>query len=155
MTEISKIQLSYAGSLRPIGPKTDAGQLVLPETVIASVKYSDRSSAEFVYKLRNQQLKLISLFMNNEAEGINSLDTSRIKLPAVAKRVVREINAGVMSKLSAETKEDLAQSYWSEYICGGAPRQLIMKMKGWSRSNANHHIKKLASAGLIPAGRGN
>ena len=155
MLEISNIQLSYADNMHPIGPKTTAGQLVLPETVIASVKYSDRSSAEFVYKLRDQQLKLISLFMNNEADGINSIDTSRIKLPAVAKRVVREINAEVISKLSPETKEGLAQSYWSEYVYGGAPRQLIMSMKGWSRSNANHHIKKLASAGLIPADRGN
>jgi predicted transcriptional regulator len=155
MPEISKIQLSYADNMHPIGPKTAAGQLVLPEVVIASVKYSDGSSAEFVYKLREQQLRLISLFMNNEAEGINSVDTTRIKLPAVAKRVVQEINAGVISKLSVETKEGLAQSYWSEYICGGAPRQLIMKMKGWSRSNANHHIKKLASVGLVPADRGN
>jgi hypothetical protein len=154
--EISKIEVIWdRDSMHPIGPATAAGQLALPGTAMAVVKYSDGSSATFVYKFSGQQLKLVSLMMHNEAEGLNSLDTSRIKLPAVAKRVVREINAEVISKLSIETKEGLAQGYWSEYVYGGAPRQLIMKMKGWSRSNANHHIKKLASAGLIPADRGN
>lgn len=155
MTSIISITVEWdrARKLTPIGPKTAAGQLVMPDALTAEVRYANHISAKYTFKLIDGKLRLMAIQAENPLYGLNSVDLINIKIPAIAKEAVKEVNREVLSKLSTTTQEELAQCYMSEYICGGAPRQLLMSMRGWSRSNTNFHIKKLEKAGLIPEDR--
>lgn len=44
----------------------------------------------------------------------------------------------------------LVQLYWFEHLTWGAPRSAIMKATGWSRTNANYHIRRLAKSYDLP-----
>lgn len=152
MSRIKSIDISWNKSAKMIavGPKTSAGQLVMPKMTTAKVGYENGIYVRYVFRFTDNKLKLILLEAMNVSGGINTYDLVQMEIPAIAKTVVEAVNSEVISKLSVSTKEGLAQAYMSEYICGGAPRKLLMEMTGWSRSNSNFHIRNLEKLGLIP-----
>ena len=44
----------------------------------------------------------------------------------------------------------LAELYWFEHISWGSPRSAIMQYTGWSRANANWHLRKIAKEFPLP-----
>lgn len=44
----------------------------------------------------------------------------------------------------------LVQLYWFEHLTWGSPRSAIMAVTGWSRANANYHIRRLAKSYDLP-----
>lgn len=52
---------------------------------------------------------------------------------------------------NAEIPDDyLAQLYWFEHLTWGSPRLAIMAVTGWSRANANYHIRRLTKYYDLP-----
>ena len=47
----------------------------------------------------------------------------------------------------------LAQLYWFEFVGWGSPRASIMSYMGWSRANANFHIKRINKLFPLPGAR--
>lgn len=51
----------------------------------------------------------------------------------------------------SEIQEDyLVQLYWFEHATWGSPRSAIMELTGWSRANANYHIRRLTKYYDLP-----
>lgn len=151
------------GPLVPFGPTdADGFQLSLPAKTTWLVEYTDPDmgfSAEYTFAFDGERLRLNSMKINEPGNpgGYISTDAlTRLRIPKILHDVVYHYNSYLPSKLNTLSLKDtttLAQYYYAEFACDGAPRKSLMEYMDWSRTNANYHITKFAKAGLIPENR--
>ncbi|MFY9238168.1 MAG: hypothetical protein WAO78_04710 [Roseovarius sp.] len=148
-----------------VGPTSGVIQpLQVPSDFLYSVVIPDLPSVEVGGVWDGDRLRVTQLSMNHEG-GLNATHLIKIKLPnlvsAVAAHAIPDAELWT-SKESLEKfpplgKNDqysrLAQLYWFHHLSWGAPRQVIMEFTGWSRNNANFHLKQISQLIGLPASR--
>lgn len=148
-----------------VGPTSGVIQpLQVPSDFHYSATMPDLPSLEIAGVWDGDRLRVTQLSMNHEG-GLNATHLIKIKLPdlvsAVAAHAIPDSELWT-SKESFEKfpplgKHDqysrLAQLYWFHHLSWGAPRQVIMEFTGWSRNNANFHLKQISQVIGLPASR--
>lgn len=140
------------------GPKKSGGrleQLRLPELATKTVEYKESGiKVECELKFDGTRLIVSSTTISN-ISGVSTADLTRLKLPKLLREYVYEHNPELSDLIKNKDVDEasLGQLYWAEYVCGGAPRDLIMTQLGIARSTANYHLKNLSKSGLVPKNR--
>ena len=137
------------------GPKNSGGsldQLRLPELATKTVEYKESGiKVECELKFDGTRLFVSSTTVSS-ISGVSTADLTRLKLPKVLREYVYEHNPELLDLIKNKDvdKLSLGQLYWAEYVCGGAPRDVVMTQLGVARTTANYHLTKLSKAGHLP-----
>lgn len=85
---------------------------------------------------------------------VSTVFLTKLSLPKIIRKIAEKAipNSGYWARLqdTAPTDEYLVQLYWFEHLTWGKPREAIMKATGWSRPNANYHLRRLSKKYLLP-----
>ena len=109
-----------------------------------------------------ERLEIERLTIESKSSYVASRDLTQLALPQVMNKVVstvvleaRDIEKQLKSTLldKPDGPAFLAQLYWFEFVRWGSPRALIMSYMGWSRANANFHMKKINKLFPLPGTR--
>jgi len=109
-----------------------------------------------------ERLEIERLTIESNSSYLASRDLTQLALPQVMNKVVSTVvpEARAIEKQIKSTLLDkpdgpafLAQLYWFEFVGWGSPRVSIMSYMGWSRANANFHIKRINKLFPLPGAR--
>lgn len=146
------------GKLIYFGPESSGSiaQLKLPAFATRLVDYEEHGfSVEYTFLFDGARLNLgaMNIIRVINPNGISTKSLTELQIPKVMQELVYSYNPtlDVAARRKDRTTEDLIQAYLAEYACSGSPRRAVIERTGWSRSNANFHLKKLAKASLIPS----
>jgi len=146
------------GKLVYFGPESngDITQLKLPTSSTRLVDYEEHGfSIEYFFTFDGKRLSLsmMTVIRVTNPNGITTKALTELQIPKVMQELVYSYNPSldISARRKDRTTEHLVQAYLAEYACSGSPRRAVIERTGWSRSNANFHLKKLAKAELIPA----
>ena len=140
------------------GPKNSGSvleQLRLPEFATKTVEYKNLGlTVDYSIKFTGTRLVVVSLNAHSDS-GVMTQDLVKLQIPKLLREFVYKHNPELHSLIrdKALDKNSLGQLYWSEYVFGGAPRELIMSQLGIARTTANYHLKKLETLGIVPKDR--
>jgi hypothetical protein len=127
-------------------------QLLVPERASRYVVYEDvEAKVKVTIALVDSRFEVVSLGIGDGSQPVYTRSLTKLSLPKVVREIaLRAIprsdywtSKSLVSKLDI-TDDYLAQLYWFEYITRGAPREAIMQVTGWSRANANYHIRRIS-----------
>ena len=139
----------------PINSGSSLEQLSLPEEITKVVEYKDFGvKVEYLFAFDGKRLRLTSMSLVSGTEISTSL-LVKLQIPRIAREVVYEHNPSLAPLIASGTKNKtfLAQLYWAEYVCDGAPREMFRRQLGIARNTANYHLTRFSTAGLIPTNR--
>lgn len=146
------------GPLVYFGPESngDIVQLKLPAASKRLVDYDEHGfSVEYMFLFNGEKLSLVTMNVIRviNPNGISTKALTELQIPKVMRELVYAYNPtlDVAARNKNRTVEDLVQAYLAEHACSGSPRRAVIERTGWSRANANFHLKKYAKAELIPA----
>jgi hypothetical protein len=167
MTEGFKI-LTMAGKddaftrFGPTDPETGL-RLSIPEKLERTVSYPAlKLQVGLFCVFSGERLEIEKMTIESMGSFVTSRDLTQLALPQVMYQIVSDAvpEAMVLSKLADKEnpfKPDgaafLAMLYWFEHAGWGAPRARIMEYMGWSRANANFHLKRISANFPLPATR--
>jgi hypothetical protein len=130
-------------------PSSLSRRVIYPELGVSAV-------VECVFT--GDRLEIERISVENNGKFVSTKVLTQLALPAVIRAIAIEVVPN--AKLWAELKPNqdfklegptfLAQVYWFEHISWGSPRGSIMSYMGWSRTNANFHISKIARDFPLP-----
>jgi DNA-binding transcriptional ArsR family regulator len=149
----------YEGKRIPFGPAMKkSSQLSLPAISTRVVEYPEFGfTAEYTFTFDGNKLKLdsMAIFEVLSPAGLSTDNLTKLQIPAVMREMVYAYNPILQTVIENKLTSDnaISQIYWAEYVCTGSPRKAVMNQLGIARSTANYHLKKLATAGLVPAER--
>lgn len=149
------------GPLVAVGPDiaNSDRQIRLPSTVVREVRYGPgQPKIRLKIEFTGDKYEIRELSVQGQDAFISSQFLASLALPKVLRAIALDAIpnskywaiADDMDGLGIETDEFLAQLYWFEHLSWGSPRAAIMKYMGWSRPNANWHIRKIASKFRLP-----
>jgi hypothetical protein len=125
----------------------------IPNRLTRTVTYPELGlEIELECVFSGERLEIAKMTVQGVGGYIATRDLTQLSLPQVMRAIVSEAvpEANRWSQLENESQSNrltdpchLAQIYWLEYVGWGTPRARIMKYMGWSRANANFHIKKI------------
>lgn len=146
----------------PSDPETGL-RLSIPKKLVRTVSYPDiRLEVGLLCVFSGERLEIEKITIESMGAYVASRDLTQLALPQVMYQIVSEAvpEATVLSKLADKDNLDkpngahfLAIMYWFEHAGWGAPRARIMEYMGWSRANANFHLKKIGKAIPLPGVR--
>ena len=167
MTEGFKI-LTMAGkddAVAHFGPTDpDTGlRLSIPKKLVRTVSYPAlKLQVGLFCVFSGERLEIEKMAIESRGSYVASRDLTQLALPQVMYRIFSDAvpEARVLTELADKDnphKPDgaafLAMLYWFEHAGWGAPRARIMDYMGWSRANANFHLKRISSNFPLPATR--
>lgn len=149
------------GPLTQVGPTMPnlSVQLEVPSTLTREVFYGKdepRVLIELVFS--GERLEVKRLTAHSETGFVTTQFLTQLGLPRLIRQIGVETIPNCSTWIPSEGQEGmgiesynyLAQLYWFEHATWGSPRVAIMKFTGWSRANANWHIRKIRKQFLLP-----
>ena len=134
-------------------------QQSIPSALKRRVVYLDLEIALTVdCVFTGDKIEIQKLTVENDGKFISTKVLTQLALPAVMRAIAVDVvpNSHLWAFLDNtaiiknEAPSFLAQVYWFEHISWGSPRGSIMNYMGWSRTNANFHISKIARRFPLP-----
>jgi hypothetical protein len=128
-------------------------QQSIPSKLTRRVVYPQLEVAAVVECIfTGDKIEVQSIRVENDGKFVSTKVLTQLALPAVIREIaIQEVpNSKFWSQLDKDNPRKLtgptflAQVYWFEHISWGSPRGSIMNYMGWSRTNANFHISKIA-----------
>lgn len=147
-----KFSWDLDGKMIPFGPKTSKGQMELPQNATAEAVYTNGLSITYTFEFDGKNLKPSSINFS-ATRGVRQVHYHHANVRGVARKLIEAANTELLKKLTTNSEEELAALYMSEHVFEGSGRKLLQTLTGWSRTNVNYHLNKLADLGLIPADR--
>ena len=167
MNETFKIQTASEGDeamvqFGPSDPETGLS-LSIPRRLTRKVNYPALELQLFLScTFSGERLEIEKMTIEAKGSYVASRDLTQLALPQVMYAIVSGAvpEAKVLNRLVDSDKLDkpegpsfLATVYWFEHASWGAPRARIMEYMGWSRANANFHLKKISRNFPLPGAR--
>lgn len=152
----------HDGELVQVGPADSATGLVLrvPSSMQRLIRYRQLNLEVLLdCVFSGDRIEVVRLTIEGQGRFIATKDLTQLSLPLVIRDLAVEVIPGGETWLHASTKpgtnsprtqEFIAQLYWFEHLSWGSPRNALMNYMGWSRTNSNWHIKKLAKQFRLP-----
>ena len=146
----------------PFDPETGL-RLSIPKRLSRKVSYPDLNLNAFLScTFSGERLEIERMTIESKGAYVTSRDLTQLALPHVmytiasaavpeAKALNRLVDSEKLEK--PEGPAFLAAVYWFEHAGWGAPRARIMEYMGWSRANANFHLKKISRNFPLPGAR--
>jgi hypothetical protein len=146
----------------PTDPETGL-RLSIPTRLSRSVSYpSLKLEVGLFCAFSGERLEIEKMVIESKGAYVFSRDLTQLALPQVMYQIVSDVvpEARQLAKFADKRNLDrpegagfLATMYWFEHVGWGAPRARIMEYMGWSRANANFHLKKISTTFPLPKTR--
>lgn len=131
----------------------------IPSTLTRRVIYPELGVTALIECVfTGDKLEVQSLNVQNNGKFVSTKVLTQLALPAVIRAIALEVVPDAQLWVNLDSNEFpkndsptfLAQVYWFEHVSWGSPRGSIMNYMGWSRTNANFHISKIAKLYPLP-----
>jgi hypothetical protein len=155
------------GPLHEFGPVANltGKRLSVPSPLRRKVYYPGLAYlVELTCVFTGQRLEIESLDIHGDGAFINTQYLTQLSLPEVIHEIAKELEvnsefwacrARPLDELRVDDPSFIAQIYWYEHATWGSPRAAVMSYMGWSRTNTNWHLRKIADKFTLPGSRGN
>lgn len=137
-------------------------QLLVPLTLEREVSYGHGfPSVTLRIVFNGERFEISRLVANADSEYVTTQFLTQLGLPRVMRKIVEDAIPNSEYWLQRQqvllepSDEYLLQLYWFEHISWGAPRQSVMEATGWSRANANWHLRRISRTYTLPGAQSN
>jgi hypothetical protein len=163
---IIKTEGRVDGPLHEFGPVANltGKRLSVPSPMRRQVYYPSLAYlVELTCVFTGQRIEIESLEIHGDGTFINTQYLTQLSLPDVIRAITREVEvnsefwacrARPIDELRVDDPSLIAQIYWYEHVTWGSPRAALMSYMGWSRTNTNWHLRKIADTYTLPGNRG-
>lgn len=132
-------------------------QLLVPKSLKREVFYGeDQPLLTLSLTLsKTNRYEIVDMRLQSEGNAvpISTSFLTKLSLPQVIRQIAVDAipHSSYWTSPPAELTDDyLAQLYWFEHVTWGTPRMALMDVTGWSRSNTNHHIRRIEKVFELP-----
>lgn len=150
------------GALLVAGPRMDnlSRQLLVPAKMSRRVSYGEAlPTAVLDLVFTGDRIEIVKIVVDAGEDYVTTQFLTHLSLPKVIRQVALDsipdsshwMTDSSQVGIGLDSYDYLAQLYWFEHLSWGAPRNAVMRYAGWSRANANWHLRRMAELGLLPA----
>lgn len=133
-------------------------QLLVPRTLRRTVDYGrELPTVSLTLTFDGERFEITELLARSGGQTfISTQFLTHLSLPKVIAELTRnaipksETWAELGNGIGLEDDEFITQLYWFSHVTWGTPRADIMTYTGWSRANANWHLRRIARAYPLP-----